>query len=295
MRARDFLILVLVCLVWAFSNVLGKIAVDRWDIPPIFFTAARFVLVALCTLPWLRPVPRPLWRILLIGLCMGGGNFALLYMGLQGASPSAAAVVLQLAVPFTALLAVLMLKETIRWRRGLGIALTMAGVLLVSWNPAGLGLAPALWFVVGAAFSAALGSVLMKQMESVPPLRFQAWVGLISAFVLSGLSLMFESGQVETAMAAGWRFVGAVVFMALIVSICGHTAFYGLIKRYEANLLAPLTLMTPLATIGFGVWLTGDQLSLRMIIGAAIALGGVLIVAIRPKPTAEMMLNRETP
>lgn len=295
MRARDFLLLVLICLVWAFSNVLGKIAVDAWAVPPIFFTAARFVLVALCTLPWLMPMPRPFWRILLVGLCMGGGNFALLYLGLQGASPSSAAIVMQLAVPFTALMSILILRETIRWRRGLGIALTMVGVLIVSINPTGMGLSAALWFVVGAAFSVALGSVLMKQMEAVPPLRFQAWVGVTSAVVLTALSLIFEQNHIAAAQNAGWKLLIAVVFMALIVSICAHTAFYGLIKRYEANLLAPLTLMTPLATIGFGVWLTGDQLSPRMIVGAVIALVGVLIVAMRPKATAEQMLKRQTP
>lgn len=295
MRARDFFLLVLICLVWAFSNIIGKFAVDHWAIPPLFFNAARFGVVGICTLPWLFPMPKPAWRLLLVALCMGGGNFALLYMGFQGASPSSAAVVMQMAVPFTALLSVLILHETIRWRRGIGIALTVTGALIVSWNPEGFGLTQSLWFVLAAAFSGALGSVLMKQMASVPPLRFQAWVGVASAAVLALLSLTLETGQIEAAQNKGWYFIGAVLFMALIVSVCAHTAFYGLIKRYEANLLAPLTLMTPLATIGFGIWLTGDVLDTRMIIGSVIAIVGVLIVALRPRSTAEIMLNRETP
>ena len=40
--------------------------------------------------------------------------------------------------------------------------------------------------------------------------------------------------------------------------------------------------MTPLATIGLGVALTGDPFGLRMALGAAAALIGVLVVAIRP-------------
>jgi drug/metabolite transporter (DMT)-like permease len=40
--------------------------------------------------------------------------------------------------------------------------------------------------------------------------------------------------------------------------------------------------MTPLATIALGVLITGDQLSGRMIVGAALALLGVLVVALRP-------------
>jgi O-acetylserine/cysteine efflux transporter len=70
-----------------------------------------------------------------------------------------------------------------------------------------------------------------------------------------------------------------------------HTAFYVLIKRYAANLLSPLTLITPLATIGLGVMITGDRLDTLMIVGSAIALLGVLIVAVRrtgaPIPQAQ--------
>ena len=60
-----------------------------------------------------------------------------------------------------------------------------------------------------------------------------------------------------------------------------HTLFYVLIARYEANLIAPLTLITPLATIALGVVITNDQLDTQMIVGSAIALTGVLIVALR--------------
>ena len=88
-------------------------------------------------------------------------------------------------------------------------------------------------------------------------------------------------GAANAAWAAGWPFIAALVFSALIVSIGAHTAYYGLIAKYEANMIAPLTLMTPLATIGFGMWLTGDQLDARMVIGASLALLGVLIIALR--------------
>ena len=75
--------------------------------------------------------------------------------------------------------------------------------------------------------------------------------------------------------------MAAILFSALVVSVFAHTAYYGLIKRYEANLLAPLTLITPLSTIAFGIAFTGDHLDQRLIIGSALALLGVLIVAVR--------------
>lgn len=293
MRVRDFFLLMSICLIWAFNNVLSKIIVDNWAVPPLFYAGLRFAVVALVMLPWLLPMPRPAWRIVLIGLLMGGGNFALLFMALQTTSPSSAAIVLQLGVPFTILLSMAMLGERIHWRRALGIALTLAGVLIVVWRPGGLALSAGLWLVVGAAFAGSLGAILMKQAEAVSPFRFQAWVGLVSVLVLSIGSAAFEQGQWTAAAAAGWPFAGAVLFTALVVSVGAHSAYYHLIGRYEANLIAPLTLMTPLATIGFGVLITHDAFDGRMAIGAALALGGVLIVALRRKPATALLVDRE--
>ena len=80
---------------------------------------------------------------------------------------------------------------------------------------------------------------------------------------------------------------------ALIVSVGAHSVYYHLIARYEANLLAPLTLMTPLATIGLGVLITHDHFDLRMGIGGGLAMLGVLIVALRRKPATELLVERE--
>ncbi|WP_338467826.1 EamA family transporter [Novosphingobium sp. ZN18A2] len=280
MGARDFLLMVVVCVVWGFSNVLSKVVVGEWDVPPLFFAAIRFGLVALLTAPWLLPVPRPAWRIVAVGLAMGAGSFALLFVGLKTATPSAAAVVVQAGVPITTLLSVLVLGERIHWRRGLGIALTLAGVLVVIWKP-GFALSTGLLFILASAFTSSIGAIMMKQMPDIAPLRFQAWVGLSTAVPLAAISWVIESGQWQTAHAAGWPFVAAVVFSAVVVSIGAHTAYYGLIARHEANLLAPLTLMTPLSTIALGILITGDRLDAHMVAGAVLALAGVLIVAVR--------------
>ena len=291
MRLRDFALLVIVCLIWGLSNVLSRVVVGEWHVPPLFFASARFAIVFVATIPWLLPVPRPVWRILAVGALIGGGSFALLFIGLQTASPSAAAVAIQAGVPITTLLSVLLLGERIHWRRGLGIALTLAGVLIVIWRP-GFEVSAGLLFVLGSAFAGSLGAILMKQMAQVAPLRFQAWVGLIAFGPLALASALFEHGQWASAGAAGWPFVSILLFSALIVSVCAHTAYYWLIARYEANLLAPLTLMTPLATIALGVAITGDQLDARMIAGAALALLGVLAIALR-RSTAPIVVVQE--
>jgi drug/metabolite transporter (DMT)-like permease len=290
MSLRDFGVLVLICLVWAGNNIISKIVVAHWGVPPLFYASVRFALVALATLPWLLPAPRPTWRIIVVALLMGAGNFALLFMGFKTASPSAASVIIQLGVPFTTILSVFMLGERIRWKRGLGIALTLAGAVTVMWSPHGLQLSAGLWLIAAAALTGSLGAVMMKQIEGVKPLQFQAWVGFSSFLPLALLSALTEPGSIPAAMNAGWPFVTAVVFSALVVSVIGHTAYYGLIQRYEANLIAPLTLMTPLMTIGLGVLITHDHFDLKMGVGAALALIGVLIIALRKNQVMPLLL-----
>ena len=268
MKPRDFLLLVLVCLLWATNNVLSKVVISHWHVPPLFYTAVRFGIVTLVTLPWLLPMPRPAWRTVAIGLAMGAGSFGMMFVALTWASPSEAAIVVQSSVPMTTLLSVWLLGERIHWRRSLGISLALAGVLVVVWQP-GFKVSAGMGFLLGAAFFGSIGAVLMKQMDDIAPLRFQAWVGLTGLMLLVPLSAAIEPQAYQAATAAGWYFVGAVVWSALVVSVFAHTAYYLLIGRYEANLISPLTLMTPIVTIGLGVAITGDHFDARMAIGRA--------------------------
>ncbi len=290
MQLRDFLILIGVCLIWATNNVISKIVVADWSVPPLLYAALRFLIVLIATLPWLLPMPRPKWRILSVGLLMGGGSFAIMFVGLKTVTPSEAAIVSQAGVPITTLLSIVLLSERIAWRRALGITLTLVGVLLVVWEP-GFAVSAGMLLILASAFFGSLGAVLMKQMDEIAPLRLQAWVGLTGFAVLTPVSLLLEEPHWGVLEAAGWPFLVALLFSALIVSVVAHTAYYVLIQRYEANLLAPLTLITPLATIGLGVAITGDRLDTQMIAGSAIALTGVLIVAVRrtraPIPQAQ--------
>jgi drug/metabolite transporter (DMT)-like permease len=282
MPLRDLALMALVCLVWGMNNVISKIVVSELGVPPLFYAVARSAIIVLAVAPWLLPVPKPAWRTVVVGMLMGGGSFALLFVGLKTATPSAAAVVSQLGVPMVTLLSIVVLGEHIRWRRGLGIVLAFAGVLVVMWHPGGFTASTGLLFVAGSAFSGAAGVVMMKQMEGIRPLRFQAWVGLSTFLLCGALSLVFERDQLPLALAAGWPFLWLVLFSALVTSVFAHTCYYGLIQRYEANLIAPLTLMAPLFTIALGVLITRDPFGMRMVVGSAVALLGVLIIAVRP-------------
>ncbi|MDP3614549.1 MAG: DMT family transporter [Rubrivivax sp.] len=253
MALRDFGLLMAMCVVWAVNNIISKYVVSDLDVPPLFYAAARFAIVAAMLVPFLRPAPKPTWRLVLTAFLMGGGNFGLMFVGLKYSTASTAAVVLQLGMPITLILSVIFLGERIRWRRGLGIALTFAGVLTVMWNPAGFTLSAGLLLVAGATVMSGIGVILTKQIEGMRPITFQAWVGLVSVLPMALLSAWLEPGQVDKALAAGLPFWAALVFSAVVVSVGAHTLYVTLLQRYEANLISALILVTPLATIGLGV------------------------------------------
>ncbi|HWA60828.1 MAG TPA: DMT family transporter [Caulobacteraceae bacterium] len=290
MSLRDLALLILVCAIWAASNVVSKLVISGLGAPPLFFAAARFAIVTLVTARWLLPPPGPIWRLVVVGLLMGGGTFALLFIGLQTASPSAAAIVGQLGAPLTTLLSIVFLGERIGWRRGLGIVLTLAGALVVMWDPAGFRPSAGLLFVAASALAGSVGAVMLKQMEGVKPLQFQAWVGFSSLWPIAAASLVMEKGQMAVIADHGWLLLAGVLFTSLVVSVVAHTTYYGLIQRHEATLLQPLTLMTPLGTIALGVAITHDAFGPRMALGSAVALAGVLIIALRPNHVAPLLL-----
>ncbi len=290
MSLRDFTLLVVVCLVWAANSVMSKIVISGLGAPPLFYAALRFAVVVLATAPWLLPAPRPVWRMVAVGLLMGAGSFALSFIGLQTISPSDFAVVSQVGVPISTMLSVLMLGERVHWRRLIGIAMALGGVTVVMLGPHGLTPGAGMVFIAASAFSSSLGAVMMKQIDGVKPLQFQAWVGLCSLLPLAAISLFAEHDQLRVLHDTPWPFVGAVLFSALVVSVFGHTQFYGLIDRYDVNVLQPLTLMMPLMTIGLGVLITHDPFGPRQAIGSAVAMAGVLIIALRRNHVAPLLL-----
>lgn len=290
MALRDFGLLLAMCMVWAVNNIISKYVVSDLDVPPLFYAAARFVIVAVILIPFLRPAPRPLWRLILTAFLMGGGNFGLMFVGLKYSTASTAAVVLQLGMPITLILSVIFLGERIRWRRGLGIALTFAGVLTVMWNPHGFALSTGLLLVAGATVMSGIGIILTKQIEGMRPITFQAWVGLVSVLPMALLSAWLEPGQVDAALAAGAPFWAALLFSAVVVSVGAHTLYVTLLQKYEANLISALVLVTPLATIALGVLVLGEPFGLRMALGSVLALAGVLIIALRGNQLMAMLL-----
>lgn len=283
MRHRDFLLLATVCLIWAANAIICKLAFEA-GAPPLFYAAIRSILIAVAVSPWLLPLPRRFWRMATAAVLMGSGTFGLSFAAIALADPSGVAIVQQLNVPVTTLLSVLILGEVIRWRRVTGICMAFAGAVLVMWHPELASLDPGLLLAAASALASSCGAIMLKQISDVKPLQFQAWVGVTGILPMFAASMLFETNQIEGVRAAGWLFVGAVIFSALIVSVTAHTIYYWFVQKYEASLIASLMLMSPLFTVVLGVLVTGDTFDMRMAVGSLLAMTGVLIIIRRSKP-----------
>ncbi|MDP3460452.1 MAG: DMT family transporter [Hyphomonas sp.] len=282
MSLRDFGLLFLICFIWGVNLVMTRWVVADFGVPPLFFAAIRFLGVAVLLIPFLRPVPKNLGTLFLIAMLIGCLNFGFLFVGLANADVSAAAVTGQLGVPISTLMSMVFLGERIGWRRGLGISLAFAGVIVIAFDPTSFSLSFGLLLIVVAAVLGSAGGIIMKRMPPMHPLNLSAWVGLFSFAPLFAISGLLETGQVAAYMAGGWQVWLASLFAIVGVSIFAHSAFYTLLKRYDVSLLSPLTLMTPLWGVLFGVTLLSEPFTWKLVIGGAVSLAGVFLIAIRP-------------
>lgn len=285
MGFRDFLLLFTVCFVWGLNIVITRWVVFDAAVPPIFFAAIRFLGVAVLLIPFLRPIPKDIKTLFWISFFIGSGHFALLFLGLANAEASAAAIVSQLGVPFATLMSMAFLGETVGWRRGLGIMLAFAGVLLIAVDPESFTVSIGLLYIAAAAFIGSVGGILMKRMSPIPVLQLQAWIGLFSFAPLFALSAFVEQNQWTNFSMGSWPVWAATLFAVVGVSVFGHGAFYYLIKKYDISLLSPLTLMTPVWGVVLSIILLNEAITAQLVLGSIISLGGVLVIAVRPNKT----------
>jgi len=282
LAGRDLMFLIGINLIWGMNLVASKIGVTQF--PPVFFTALRFGSVALLLLPLLRIHRGQMKNLLLAAALTGPAAFALLFIGVyKVADASMVAVASQLGVPFSTLLSVWLLGETIRWRRRLGIALAFLGIVVIGLDPRAFTYWEGLLDVVASCFVGSLGLIYIKRLRNIKALELQAWIAFAGAPVLLVLSLIMESGQASALRQAdlqGWL---ALAFTGLMSSLVAHTGWYYLVSRYPVTSLSPLTLLSPVFGVCFGVALLHDQLTWRMLLGGMITLIGVLIVLLRER------------
>src|SRR5918993_242146 len=135
MTRRDMLLAAAVATMWGFNFVVIDWGMD--GIPPLFFVAVRFAVVALAVVV----VPRPLanWKTVVgVGLFMSLGQFALLYTSIAlGLQPGVAALLLQAQVVLTIVVAALALRERPTRMQTIGVLVGTVGLGVVALGRGG--------------------------------------------------------------------------------------------------------------------------------------------------------------
>ncbi|MFN9740422.1 MAG: DMT family transporter [Pseudomonadota bacterium] len=281
MPLAHFGLVLLICLAWG-GNFLAAAAALK-QLPPFLFTALRLGVVLACLFAFLRPVPRDQWhRLAWVALLNGALHFGLNFWALRVAGDiSSTAVALQSYIPMSALLAVWLLGERIPRRVVVGIAAAFGGVLVLGFDPLVVDAPGALVLTLVSAFTLALGTTLMRGMRGVGTFELQAWSAAIGIPFLLAASLVFEGGQFAAMAAADWRAWGGVLYSGLVASLVGHGLLYWLVQRHPVSTITPHLLMAPVVAIALGVLVWGDEPGVRLWFGAALVLGGVLLISLR--------------
>lgn len=277
MAPRHLALMIFICTIWGYNFVAAKVGVR--GIPPLLFTGLRFTIIAVVLLPFLKPAHGRMRDVFVIAMFNGAIHFGMMFIGIALAAASVVAVVAQLNVPFATLLSILFLGEVVRLRRWTGIALTILGVTIVSFDPHVFDALTGVLFAAGAALSGAIASVRMRTLTGVGVFQLQAWTAIITAPILLGASWLFEANHVEVLRQAEPITWAALLFTTIGASLVGHNAYYYLLQRYEVSLVAPLSLISPILGVVFGISMLGEPLSPRIMLGAATAFVGVAVLA----------------
>ena len=281
MPARDIAALVAINLVFAGVYLAGKVGVEHF--PPLFFSGLRFLILLAALAPFLRAGPelRARWReMAAFCILMGPLTYALLYSALD-LSDGVAAIYIgtQASTPIAVLLGKFWLGERTSRRVWAGIWAAFAGVMAVGFDSALLGYPEAFALILASAACYAGANVASRGLAGAAGvLSLNAWMALVASPILLGLSFVLEEGQMESALTAGWVDWAVLLYSALVVSLIGHGGMFWLLRRHPISAVMPYYVLTPIFGVAGGVWLFGEALTGKFMLGAALALAGVFWV-----------------
>ncbi|MGJ8561235.1 MAG: DMT family transporter [Litorimonas sp.] len=300
MSFRESLVLLMICTIWGLHFVVMRTAIGDIGIPPIFYAALRMSIVALIMLPFLRWHAGQMRMVLIGGLGFGALNYAFMFPAMGMTTASAAAVAIELYMPFSVLLGVILLGERIKGWSWLGIALAFFGVVVIGLagprEAAGPLFAMGIALMACGALSEACGAIAVKRTRNIKPSQLVAWFAVVGTVVLWPLTLSLETDQASVFDPdIRWKFAAALTYSVLFVSIVAHGSYYWLLSRLPIQVVTPSGLLTTVIGVAGGLLILKEPVSMGLIIGIAITLTGVAIVIWRGNRRATKMTKIVTP
>lgn len=282
--------MVTVYIVWGSTYLAIRTVVQT--VPPFLMAGTRFLLAGIVLYLWRRrqgdPAPsRRQWLSTgIVGLCLLlGGNGGVVWA--EQRVPSGIAALMVGAVPLW-----MILLDALRPggqrptpRALAGVVIGFAGIALLLIDPAafssqvgvGLDLVGAVVLIL-AALSWSVGSLYSRHSEMPDsPLLGTGMEMMIGGAGLLGFGLL--TGDLGRLNLAGISSASILAWLYLVVfgSWVGFTAYTWLLRVAPVSLVSTYAYVNPVVAVVLGYFLAGEELSLRMLIAAAVIVGAVAL------------------
>ncbi|HJL96701.1 MAG TPA: DMT family transporter [Candidatus Poseidoniaceae archaeon] len=284
----------LVAIIWGIGWPAGRIIAQ--EVAPFAASWIRYVIaVALFLIylrfsdKWIVPTRGEWKRIAWIGFFATCLYQAFFMIGMKYTAAGDASLMVTLNPFFTALLAIIFLKEAMHWRLGVGIGLGLGGVaILFLYSPnveipffeRALGDI----LIAAAAFAWACNTIQMKKAMTEPaldsgrclsPLQLTVWSSVAGLFMLTPV-MVVETWVVgiPTPSMNGWI---SILFLAIFSTVISYVWFADGILTIGAGKSALYVYLVPIFGILSGYLLLNEKLGTSLIAAFILIVGGVLL------------------
>ena len=194
------------------------------------------------------------------------------------------AVIIAFTMPLWAvLLGHYILKDRLTARRVIALILGLTGLaILIGPDLAALGAAPlGASFMLAAAFSWALGTVVMKTREwAMPILVLTGWQLFLGGIPVVVGMLLFEMPLDLTGVSA--RSLIGLAYAAIVATFVCHTLWFALVRVLPAAVAALGTLAIPITGVFFSALFLGEQIGIREVISLCLIVTALATVLAFP-------------
>ena len=282
MNRHDMGIGIVVVILWGLNYIAIKLGAG--NVPPLFLASVRFLLVAIPAIFFL-PRPPVSWAgLIALSMTIYVGQFAFLFLGIKLGMPAGlASLIHQSQAFFTLLVAVIFIKERLRWNHLAGLFIAATGMVIIgSQQNTGM-TAIGFWFILLAAASWGVGNVIMRKVtQGVPPfsmISLVVWSCLVSFFPMVILSLIIEglNSWQEAIRAVNWISVASVMYLAYFSSLAGYGLWGKLLARYPATIVAPFALLVPIIGMSSAAIFLREGFTLWQVVGSILVMAGLVV------------------
>lgn len=246
MKPLDILAALLVVVIWGANFVVIKLGLQQ--MPPILFTALRFIFSAFPLIFFVRRPAIP-WKLLLgYGMFQFALQFTLLFSGIKLGFPAGlASLVIQLQAFFTIGLAVLLLNERPQLTQLMGALIAFCGMALVASQLQAKTTTIGFAMVVTGGFCWAIANIITKQIGKVNALSLVVWGALLASppLVVASLAIEGAGAWIEVASRFSWPSIWAVLYQSYANTLLGFGVWSILMRKYPTATIAPFTLLVP--------------------------------------------------